>query len=440
MYKKKLMLLHMEETQNKLNNVQTPQKTPRNKRLMLLGLVVVIAALVTTGLVLAFKNKSPVAQSSNSIGSSDETCAPRGTPTCGPDGKTIGSAKASETVKTLETVTSTTIKLTGVAPQGLDIDPDTGYVYVGNNGTIISGCDGDSSRSGENNAPPATQKPGAHTLSIVDPAQGKELTRVDTESAVIWPLVDTKRNVVYTAGSGNGRVGVHQRSSGVKVTSINVGGKPHAFGLSPNGTLIVSNTYDTSQTYMTAINADSRKVTANHKGPEFPHGVAYDQSRNVFYMVGVKTGDVAVVDGSTGVIKETLKALEGRFGNSNMLAWSENKRRLFIADTQNTSSVTAYDVDSKKILGSIRFTETSAPAWGMQVDDSSGLLYAALPNADAVGIADTESLKPLGLIKVDTCPYGVRLDTKRGLAVTANQVNATVSTFKLDAVTKALKR
>lgn len=411
-----------------------PSKKLRKKKLLLIagaavGIIVIVVITMAA---------QPQPAVSPNLSEKVAECSPRNTPTCGPDGKPIGNdTGATNEIKILSLAVSK-VQLSGAGPQGLDIDPATGYAYIGNNGNIIAGCEGDTTKPGANGQP-APVKAGAHTLSIIDPLSLKELKRVDTETAVIWTQVDSKRGVVYAAGSGNGKIGIHALGTGVKVGSISVGGKPHAFGLY-NDTLITSNTNDDTQTYFTSINAVTKQVIKAQKAPELPHGIAYDSSKNVFYMVGVKTGDVAVIDASTGEVKDTFAGTGGSFGNSNMLAFSNKSRKLFISDTQQTSSVTAVNVDTRKIEGRIRFTQSSAPAWGMQVDDQNGLLYVALPNADAVGIAEVSSLKPVGIVKVDTCPYAVRLDTQRGLAVTANQVNATASVFKLSEVKSQLNQ
>ena len=373
---------------------------------------------------------------------SNETCSPPGTPTCGPDGKPVKSNASAQnsaggtTVSTLsQDVILKTIKLTGAGPQGLELDSKTGLVYVANNGSIISGCKGDTSKSGGQ----ASLQAGANKLSIVDPSSGKETVSVPTDSGPIWPLVDNKRNVVYVAGSGNGKVAIHELGTGKKTDSINIGGRPHAFGLSESGVLIVSNTNDSTQTFMSAVNVNTKQVIAHHKAPELPHGIAFDSVKNVFYMVGVKNGTVAIIDAKTGEVKSTFAGTEG-FGNSNMLAFSPSTRKLFISDSKTITSITVVDVDSQKMIQSVGFTQTPSPTWGMAVDETNGLLYAALPNSNAVGVMDIKSLKPLALIPVDECPYAVRLDTERGLGFTANQVNATVSVFDLKKVTSSIKK
>jgi DNA-binding beta-propeller fold protein YncE len=155
-------------------------------------------------------------------------------------------------------------------------------------------------------------------------------------------------------------------------------------------------------------------------------------------MVGVKEGAIARFDMKTGALTGTFRPVEGQA--SNMMAFSAKERRIFISDSQMTSAITAIDPDTEKLIGKVAFSKKSTPAWGMQVDEASNLLFAALPNANAVGILDVKTLEPLGLLPVGTCPYAVRLDTARGKGYTTNQVDGTLSVFDLEKVRKAVGR
>ncbi len=385
-----------------------------------------------------------------------KTCSPPNTPTCDPNSHPVGSA-TDQTTKNQSTnnqetkklpIETTSIKLSGAYPEGLDIDPKTGYVYIGNNSTVIAGCAGDVSQPGkdyrqETRETAQNERPGANTLSIVDPASGKEIANNPTETGAIWTQVDRARNVVYVAGSGSGKIAIHNLGSGKKVDTITVGGKPHAFGLNQaDGILITSNTKDATQTYLSSIDVKTNKVLEAQKAPELPHGIALDPEKGVAYLVGVKDGTIAVIDMKTGKIMETFSPIKKKTDSpanaSNMIAFSSKTRQIFISDAQPTSSITVINVDSRKVVGHIGFSQKSSPAWGMQVDDENGLLYAALPNANAVGIADIKTLKPLGLITVDDCPYAVRLDIVRNMAYATSQTKDVLSVIDLNKVKAAL--
>lgn len=377
---------------------------------------------------------------------SADTCSPRGTPTCSPEGYPVtppgGMAPTPTSGPTLPRAEATlrTWPLTGLGPQGLDVDTATGLVYVANNGNVIAGCDGDVSQPGHD---PATgmepPREGLSTLSIVDPEIG-ELARLPTGAAPIWPLVDSARGVVRVANSGDGTMTLHTLADGALVGRVDLGGKPHAIGQSPSGILVVSNTNDASQTYYAVVGAQNDTLIAHHEGPELNHGIAWDEREGVFYLVGVKDGTVNVIDGETG---ETLSSFAGStdgFGNSNMLAFSAESRRLFVSDTKGTHVVTMVDVDTRERVGTISFGQGAASAWGMQVDDASGLLYVALPNADAIGVADAATGAPLALVPVGECPYAVRLDVARGVGYSTGMVDNDLTVIDLRAVEEAVGR
>lgn len=374
------------------------------------------------------------------------SCSPRGTPTCSPEGHPVtppgGMAPAPTSSPSLPRVEATlrTWPLTGIGPQGLDVDAATGLVYVANNGNVIAGCTGDVSQPGHD---PATgmepPREGLSTLSIVDPETG-EVARVPTGAAPIWPLVDAARGVVRVANSGDGTMTLHALADGALVGRVELGGKPHAIGQSPSGILVVSNTNDASQTYYAVVGAQNDTLLAHHEGPELNHGIAWDEREGVFYLVGVKDGTVNVIDGETGATLASFAGSTDGFGNSNMLAFSAESRRLFVSDTKATHVVTMVDVDTRERVGTISFGQGAASAWGMQVDDTSGLLYVALPNADAIGVADATTGAPLALVPVGECPYAVRLDTTRGLGYSTGMVEDDLTVIDLRAVEAALGR
>lgn len=373
-------------------------------------------------------------------------CSPRGTPTCSPEGYPVtppgGAVPTSTAGPTLPRVEATlrTWPLTGAGPQGLDVDAQTGLVYVANNGNVIAGCAGDASQPGHDPAtgmePPIE---GSATLSIVDPETG-ETARVPTGAAPIWPLVDAARGVVRVANSGDGTMTLHDLASGVIIGSVALGGKPHAIGQSPSGILVVSNTNDSSQTYYAVVGAQNDTLVAHHAGPELNHGIAWDARDGVFYLVGVKDGTVDVIDGETGERLASFAGSTDGFGNSNMLAFSAQSRHLFVSDTKQTHVVAIVDVDTRERVGTIAFGQGAASAWGMQVDDASGLLYVALPNADAIGVADARTGEPLALVPVGECPYAVRLDVARGLGFSTGMVDSDLTVIDLRAVEEAVGR
>jgi len=389
------------------------------------------------------------------------------------------------------------INLTGIAPQGLAIDPKTGYVYTGNNGlTTAAKCSESGSTTAPspspspspnpgpppagNNAPPpqnnnnptppssanagsarnspaSSTSPGANTMSIVNPSIMKEIARVDTHITPIWPLVDDARGVVYVASSGaaaGGYVDVFSLNTGQKVAAISVGGTAHDLGLdSSTGILIVSNTYDTSQTYYSVINVNTRTVIAHYQVPSEPHGIVVDAVNHVAYMATVGDGEIAVIDMKTGQLKTTFSTGSKIFRSTNLITFSPKERKIFLVDSGVSQATTGqpnqptqppqpgidvFSADNYQLLGKIPM---EAIPWGITVDDSTHLIYAALPDDNAVGIANIDTLKTLGYFSTGsgTCPFAVRLDATRNLGFTSNTGNNTLGVFSVAQVDKDIK-
>ena len=181
----------------------------------------------------------PTTEAPPTIASEDlsekEKCAPVATATCDPQGNPISpdggnqpppGGNQNSSVEEID-VTLNTIVLGGGkdvrGAEGISLDENTGYMYIGLNGSIISGCDGDASLGG--------QPVGGGELSAINPISGIELFSVKTGGAPIWPTVDSDRGYVYVMGSGDGTVTTHELNTGSIINVINIGGKPHQGGL-----------------------------------------------------------------------------------------------------------------------------------------------------------------------------------------------------------------
>src|SRR6185295_11666670 len=99
------------------------------------------------------------------------------------------------------------------------------------------------------------------------------------------------------------------------------------------------------------------------------------------------------------------RAYGSESGNNNMLARQEATRRLFQVNGQPAArGILVVDEVTLVAENVVRFD--SVP-WGMWVDEPNRLLFAALPNANAVGVVDLDSLTHIATVPVGTCPYAV---------------------------------
>ena len=74
------------------------------------------------------------------------------------------------------------------------------------------------------------------------------------------------------------------------------------------------------------------------------------------------------------------------------------------------------DENNLEAIEVIRFANNKIP-WGLWVDETNDLLFAALPNANAIGVVDLQSLTHVLNIQVGECPYAVSIDTKENWSI-----------------------
>lgn len=381
----------------------------------------------------ATPSPSPVKQSSPAAKTG--TCSPRGTATCdgqsrpisGPGNAGAGVAGVASGVATLKDVGLKTIQLSTGGTNGLDIDPDTGLVYAVNNSTVGAWCGKSGSRG--------------DSLSIVDPASGKEIASVATEKGPVWPLVDTGNNVVYVATSAEGIIALHKRGTGEKLETIKVGGLPHDIALDKeSNVLLVSNTNDGSQQYVAAIDAKTKSILGQHKVASLPHRIMLDAAKRLAYVVSVGSGTISIFNTMNG-------QPAGQFdtGGKGTIAFSSSTRKLFIpasGQAGQAESIRVINVDTKENVGTISpfLSNAGHQAFGLAVDEKNRLLFASIGDSKYVGVADIDSLKPLAVFEANDCTWGVKIDEKRQLGFVTNTSSGQVTVFDLKKVVSELKR
>lgn len=372
-------------------------------------------------------------------------CSPPGTLTCDPASNPIGGlpapvppapgASAAITVHSLTSIVPLGGGLSVKGAEGIAINPVTGLAYIGLNGGIVSGCEGDPRVTAP--VDPEVDRGGAgrSQMSIVDPSLSIEVAAVSTGEAPIWPTIDPVRDVVYMVGSaGAGTVTVHDPVDGRALQVITVGGKPHMGGLDlSTGLMLVGNTVRRSeviaeQKYASVIDTTTDTVATAFETSPAAHGVVVDQERDLFYFSAVGDGAIVVVSAVTGMplFSSIPKDAYGAdFGGNNMLARQAATRRLFQVNTQSGhTGILVVDEVTLEAEQVITLGNNAIP-WGMAVDELNRLLFAALPNTDVVAVVDLDTLTHVANIPVGTCPYAIAVDPARRLAVVTNQGSPT---------------
>lgn len=360
---------------------------------------------------------------------------PLPTPTAAPSGSG-GCSDTSLGVCRISDAGVRQIPISRAGANGLAVDTTSGLVYVVINGATAPWC-------GDRGQPPSG-------LSIVDPAAGRETAMVASGLSPVWPLVDAARGKVYVASSGGaGTLAVHQLGTGRLERQFTIGGRPHDLGLDPRGRLLlVSNTFDSSQTWISTVDVETGMVVTNLQVPELPHKVVVDERDRVGYAVSLGSGRITAVDLASGAKLREFGS--GPIPQTSAMVFSPTRRRLYVAKTAGStptagSTIVSLDVDSGALSGEMgTFTPGSAQptrAWGgFGLDDAAGLLYAAMANTNFVVVVDIAAMKPVGVFEVAACPWAVALDVPRGVGyVSSNQAEA-LTVFDLARVKAALGR
>jgi DNA-binding beta-propeller fold protein YncE len=317
---------------------------------------------------------------------------------------------------------------------GLDVDLETGLVYVANNsGTAMAQWCGKS---------PAV-KPNTDTLNVIDPAAGQEIAVEPTDRAPIWPLIDPERNVLYVATS-SGTVAIHAKGTGELTNSVNVGGVPHATVLNPEtDLLVVTNSKDGTQEHISIVNVESRSLIRHLKVPKFPHPAVMDAEKGLAYVLSLESGMVTVVDMVNGQIVTDFEtsAPGDKYRGAAQMAFSPDTRQLYLtrlAMPDQPYNIYVVDADTGAITGRVPGFVTGKPAWGIAVDEVNRLIYAVIGDSRQIGVADMDTLKPLALIETDECPWAVKLDVERGLGFITTVTKSTLNVFDLNKVKQAV--
>ena len=192
------------------------------------------------------------------------------------------------------------------------------------------------------------------------------------------------------------------------------------------------------QKYSSIVNINNLTEEKDFESSPGAHGMAVDQVNNLVYFSSVGDGAITVVDiiSNKVVNKQIPKAKFGSdFGGNNMLTRQDKTGRLFQANTQpSATGLIVINERDLSVVDVIKFSNNKIP-WGLWVDEENELLFAALPNANSIGVVDLKTLKHVLNVKVGDCPYAVSIDTKRKVGVSTNQgtpsINASATVFDL---------
>lgn len=145
-----------------------------------------------------------------------------------------------------------------------------------------------------------------------------------------------------------------------------------------------------------------------------PDALAYDPSSRLLFVVnGGPTGDVSVIDPSTGAIVDTIELPGGKLEE---IAF-DGRGRGFVNDEQK-SEIHVFDTKTRKTIASWPLAPGEEPT-GLAIDRKRHRLFSACGNG-LLAVLDSDTGTLLGTAPIGPDPDGAAFDPKSGRVFTSN--------------------
>lgn len=293
----------------------------------------------------------------------------------------------------------------GSLPQGMNLNPTTNQIYVGNNGNK-NGCD----FALFNNAT-------STTMTVIDGATNQP-TAVTVGNSPIYPVANASLNRVYVANSATGSVTVLNGANNQTITETTGVGAVHQPAVDTTNNEVWVN--DSSGNKAWVLNSDGAIQTFVDTGQLGPHGLAINPGTGRVYTSNVESRTVTVIDAAarTKVTDVTLSAdglgIAVNTVTNRIYVATAIGQKLAVIDGTNNILITEIDV-GRHVLE-------------VAVDELRNLVYATsqtMPYSVAVinGVDNTV----VGFHPVGLCAWGVAYNPTTDRLYVGNQGDNTVS-------------
>lgn len=334
------------------------------------------------------------------------------------------------TVEATVTTISAGALAANIGIQGIALNADRTLLYVAEGGrfalwTAQNGC----ARPGEQVGGPA----GA--VGVFSTASRTKVAQLPISTGFpIHAELDATTGRVYVAVSSHG-VYAYEGTTQVGVSPA-LGGAPHDVGIdSSNGRGLVTNTFDTTQTYLSLIDLSSLQVIAHVNTTGFgPHKAVVDPARHLAYVTHAEFSKIDVVDMQTGQLLRQIATGLTSGGAQNAIDLT--RRRLYSigqigSGAGATPVLIAINLATEQVVGQI-----SLPVgWhGTRVDPATGLVWVGLGEQGQVAVIDPDTFTERARIPVGHCPYYLDIDPVRRLAYVTNHSDNTISVLDMTKV------
>jgi PQQ-dependent catabolism-associated beta-propeller protein len=291
---------------------------------------------------------------------------------------------------------------------------------------------------------------GSHDISVVDPAQGKEIQRIrlngrargiqmsadgkllyvalsddvafrEGEGDVIAVIDVAELKIIRSTGAGSdpeqfalspdgewlfasnedaGTATATDLRTGEKLATVVVGIEPEGVAVSPDGRWVYV-TAETSNT-ISAVDAHSLKVVSSFLVGARPRSVAFSPDGTRAWATAEIDGTVSVIDVATHRVIHTI-VLEGGNGRPVGIVVSTDGKTVFVANG-GADCISVIDAVSYEPISRI---ETGRRPWGIALSADGTRLYVANGGSNDISMIDTRRRRVIQSIKVGTRPWGV---------------------------------
>lgn len=265
---------------------------------------------------------------------------------------------------------------TGVAPQGIAVDPVTNNVFVANQG--------------------------GNSIAVLSGATSSALATVNVGSAPTAVAVNPATGMVYVANSGSTFVSViNEKDLTATPGSINVGATQNdlAVDAASNTIVAISTASGTAVTIAGANNAVTGTATVGTS----PKAIAINPVTHTAYVANFGSGTVSVVDESNPTVAGTVTVGSGPLG----IAVNPITNTIYVANSGG-STVSVVDGQTNSVVAS---PSVGTSPRSVAVNPATNTIYVANNGSATVSIINGQNNAAIASPAVSASPYAVAVDT-----------------------------
>lgn len=294
----------------------------------------------------------------------------------------------------------------GSLPQGINLNPTTNKIYVGNNGNK-NGCD----YAVFSNAT-------STTMTVIDGVTNTP-TSVTVGDSPIYPVANTSLNRIYVANSGTGSVTVLNGANNQVIATTTGLGAVHQPAVDTTTDEVWVN--DSSGNRAIVINGTTNAVLGFvATGQRGPHGLAIHAGRNRVYTTNVEDKTVTEIN-SAALLK--VRDIGPFSADALGIAVNMVTDKIYVGTAIGQKIVI---IDA--VTGAFSELNIGRHVLEIAVDETRNRIYATsqtMPYSVAVINGATDTL--LGFHPVGTCPWGVAINPTTNRLYVGNQGENTVT-------------